>query len=120
MVSLRQENYQPQTRDTTAGPQLHTYVPRADGSVMIGGTVFFPQPAPAVAAAAPAPAVVPVATNGTVPVVTTISTAEGAVPAVVQAPAAPPVPNPTFYSPYPVQPPYFPYNASLSAQDLFF
>jgi hypothetical protein len=37
------ENYQPQVRDTTNGPNIHTYIPRSDGTVLIGGVVFVPQ-----------------------------------------------------------------------------
>lgn len=37
------ENYQPQVRDTTNGPNIHTYIPRVDGTVLIGGVVYVPQ-----------------------------------------------------------------------------
>lgn len=55
------ENYQPQVRDTSNGPNVHTYIPRADGTVLIGGVVYIPQPAAAapVAAAAAQPVVLP-------------------------------------------------------------
>ena len=49
------ENYQPQVRDTTKGPNIHTYIPRSDGTVMIGGVIYIPQ-------STVAPAVTPAAT----------------------------------------------------------
>lgn len=39
------ENFQPQVRDTTNGPNVHTYIPRADGAIVIGGIAYFPQAA---------------------------------------------------------------------------
>lgn len=49
-----EQNYQPQGRDTSAGPQLHTYIPQSDGSILVGGVAYFPQPsaAPVVASVA--------------------------------------------------------------------
>lgn len=38
-----QENFQPQVRDTTNGPNVHTYIPHADGSIVIGGVAYIPQ-----------------------------------------------------------------------------
>jgi hypothetical protein len=39
----RMENFQPQVRDATNGPNIHTYIPRGDGTVLISGVVFIPQ-----------------------------------------------------------------------------
>ncbi|PMD40650.1 hypothetical protein L207DRAFT_554340 [Hyaloscypha variabilis F] len=33
----------PQTRDTTNGPHLHTYIPRSDGTILVGGVAYVPQ-----------------------------------------------------------------------------
>lgn len=38
-----EQNFQPQGRDTSNGPHVHTYIPRADGSIMIGGVAYHPQ-----------------------------------------------------------------------------
>ncbi|PMD18241.1 hypothetical protein NA56DRAFT_630550 [Hyaloscypha hepaticicola] len=43
MVAPPQQNFQPQTRDTTNGPHLHTYIPRSDGSILVGGVAYVPQ-----------------------------------------------------------------------------
>lgn len=43
MVTPPEANFQPQTRDTTNGPHLHTYIPRSDGSILVGGVVYIPQ-----------------------------------------------------------------------------
>lgn len=67
-----EQNYQPQGRDTTNGPHVHTYIPRSDGSIIVGGVTYYPQagtviPAPLGNTATPgevptgAPQVVPVA-----------------------------------------------------------
>lgn len=42
IASMPEENFQPQVGDTSAGPHLHTYVPRADGAVMINGIAYWP------------------------------------------------------------------------------
>jgi hypothetical protein len=43
-------NFQPQVGDTTNGPHVHTYIPREDGTILIGGTAYIPKaPMPAVA-----------------------------------------------------------------------
>lgn len=58
------QNFQPQVRDTTAGPNLHTYIPRDDGSVTINGVTFLPQSRIATAATIPVTASgIPVATS---------------------------------------------------------
>jgi hypothetical protein len=49
----RPENYQPQVRDTSTGPNLHTYIPRDDGSFTINGVRFLPQTGVATAATIP-------------------------------------------------------------------
>ena len=41
--SAQPDNYQPQVRDTTNGPNIHTYIPRSDGTVLIQGVVYIPQ-----------------------------------------------------------------------------
>jgi hypothetical protein len=43
MVTPPEQNYQPQTRDTTNGPHLHTYIPRSDGTIVVGGIAYVPQ-----------------------------------------------------------------------------
>jgi hypothetical protein len=43
MVTPPEQNFQPQTRDTTNGPHLHTYIPRSDGSIVVGGVAYVPQ-----------------------------------------------------------------------------
>ena len=43
MVAPPEQNFQPQTRDTTNGPHLHTYIPRSDGSILVGGVAYVPQ-----------------------------------------------------------------------------
>lgn len=43
MVTPLEQNFQPQTRDTTNGPHLHTYIPRSDGSILVGGVAYIPQ-----------------------------------------------------------------------------
>ena len=53
-----QENFQPQVRDTTNGSNVHTYIPRSDGSIVIGGVAYVPQSGvPAAATAVPAAAI---------------------------------------------------------------
>lgn len=42
-MTQAEENFQPQVRDTTNGPNIHTYIPRADGSVLIEGVIYVPQ-----------------------------------------------------------------------------
>lgn len=42
-MSVPVQNFQPQTRDTTNGPHVHTYIPRSDGSIVIGGIVYVQQ-----------------------------------------------------------------------------
>ena len=60
-MTVAEQNFQPQTRDTTNGPNLHTYVPRSDGAIMVGNVAYFPEgyvAANATAAAATIPVVV--------------------------------------------------------------
>jgi hypothetical protein len=40
VTAVHEENYQPQVRDTTTGPHLHTYIPRDDGTVLIGDAQY--------------------------------------------------------------------------------
>ncbi|KAM3070169.1 hypothetical protein ACMFMF_008522 [Clarireedia jacksonii] len=64
MTQASAQNFQPQVGDTTNGPTEHTYIPRSDGTILINGIVYVPQPAttpiPAVAAVPiPVPAPMP-------------------------------------------------------------
>jgi hypothetical protein len=43
MVAPTEQNYQPETRDTSNGPHLHTYIPRSDGTIVVGGITYVPQ-----------------------------------------------------------------------------
>jgi hypothetical protein len=61
MVAPPQQNFQPQTRDTTNGPHLHTYIPRSDGSILVGGVAYVPQAVGGTATATTVPV-------GTVPI----------------------------------------------------
>lgn len=89
MAAAIPQNFQPQTPDTTNGPTNHTYIPRADGSILIGGVAYIPQ--------ATATATVPVVTE----VPATISVA--AVPVAAAGVAVPSVQFPY----YPLSFPYF-------------
>ena len=106
MVTPPQQNFQPQTRDTTNGPHLHTYIPRSDGTIVVGGVAYVPQNVGGTAVAT------------TVPLVTA-----NAVPVAVQ-PAAVPLPTVQLpqYLQYPLNSPYYIYQqaASLSVRDICF
>jgi hypothetical protein len=106
MVTPPQQNFQPQTRDTTNGPHLHTYIPRSDGTIVVGGVAYVPQNVGGTAVAT------------TVPVGTA-----SAVPVAVQ-PAAVPLPTVQLpqYVQYPLNFPYYIYQqaASLSVRDISF
>jgi hypothetical protein len=52
ITTVPEQNSQPQVRDITNGPQLYTYIPRDDGSVLINGVVYKSVPSPAPTAAA--------------------------------------------------------------------
>lgn len=61
-TTVPEQNFQPQTRDTTTGPNVHTYIPRQDGSILVGGVAYVPQvavPAAAAATAVPVAAAAP-------------------------------------------------------------
>jgi hypothetical protein len=60
---VTQENFQPQVRDTTNGPNVHTYIPRADGSIVIGGVAYIPQSGVATAATTAVPVTVQLASG---------------------------------------------------------
>jgi hypothetical protein len=60
------ENYQPQVRDTTTGPNVHTYIPRADGSIVIGGVTYLPQTAVAATVANPSEIPIPLTMHSAV------------------------------------------------------
>jgi len=72
-----QRNYQPQTGDTTNGPNIHTYIPRSDGTITIGGIIYTPQTAiPIVTTPLGATPVAPVLVTTAAPtVVTPVATA---------------------------------------------
>jgi hypothetical protein len=78
-----QQNFIPQVRDPADGKVNHTYIPRADGSILIGGVAYIPQANPAAPVAA-------------VPVI-----------AAVPAPVVPVVTPPPVLFPYPIMFPYF-------------
>ncbi|TGO90189.1 hypothetical protein BPOR_0075g00190 [Botrytis porri] len=40
MTEVPVQNFQPQVPDTTAGPHEHTYIPRADGAIIVNGVVY--------------------------------------------------------------------------------
>lgn len=113
---VQEQNFQPQTRDKTNGPHLHTYIPRADGSIMVGGVAYVPQVITPVATATTAavPAVATSVGGGA----TVVQPAAVVTPATVIQPATPVLPTPEYYPS-----PYFPYYsyhlpASLSVLDL--
>jgi hypothetical protein len=70
-----QQNYQPQVGNTNNGPHIHTYIPRSDGSISIGGVSYIPASG------------VPTATTTAVPV------------AVTPIPAAPAIAQPYIIPP---------------------
>ncbi len=83
------QNYQPQDgNDTSSGAHIHTYIPRADGSILVGGIAYIPQ-------------VAPTATVTAIPVTTSA-------PVVVQPAVQPPYPY--FLNHYLL----YPYTASVS------
>lgn len=55
-MATPEQNFQPQVGDTTAGPHIHTYIPRSDGSILVNGVAYIRQSAatiPVVAASLP-------------------------------------------------------------------
>ena len=112
---MTQENFQPQVPDTTNGANVHTYIPRADGSIVVGGVVYLPQTR---AATATAPAAIPVTVSAipAVPVAPAPAVVTPVTPALTQTyftpPGGPSVPvGPAGFnvqSPRPLYP-YFPY-----------
>jgi len=52
-MASQPQNFQPQVRNTTDGPNMHTYIPRADGTFVVGGVPFAPQAGIATAPVAP-------------------------------------------------------------------
>jgi len=63
MTNEPQQNFQPQVGNTTNGPHLHTYIPQADGTIVIGGVAYLPAVAGGVAATT-----VPIGVQTAVPV----------------------------------------------------
>jgi hypothetical protein len=96
MVTPPEQNFQPQTRDTTNGPHLHTYIPRSDGSILVGGVAYVPQVTNIGATAT----TVPIGGMTAVPVATQ------------------PIVQP--FSPYPVNFPYYIYGQAASFPPSFF
>jgi hypothetical protein len=90
MVTPPEQNFQPQTRDTTNGPHLHTYIPRSDGSILVGGVAYIPQ----VTNIGPTATTVPIGGVTAVPVATQ------------------PIVQP--FSPYPANFPYYIYGQPAS------
>lgn len=74
MTRVPEQNFQPQAGDSTNGPNKHTYIPRSDGSVVVGGVAYVPQAgipaAPTMVVNAPgaAPVIVPTAAFPAAPV----------------------------------------------------
>ncbi|PVH78129.1 hypothetical protein DL98DRAFT_462866 [Cadophora sp. DSE1049] len=54
-MSAAEQNFQPQVGETTAGPHIHTYVPRADGSILVGGVAYVRQSAATIPVIPPQP-----------------------------------------------------------------
>ncbi|CZT48770.1 uncharacterized protein RSE6_09517 [Rhynchosporium secalis] len=59
-MATADENFQPQVGDTTTGPEMHTYIPRSDGSILVNGIAYVRQnvATPVVVTNIPAAAVV--------------------------------------------------------------
>ncbi|KAH7348478.1 hypothetical protein BKA65DRAFT_454707 [Rhexocercosporidium sp. MPI-PUGE-AT-0058] len=52
-MATAQQNFQPQVGDTTAGPHIHTYIPRADGSILVNGVTYVRQSVATIPVTAP-------------------------------------------------------------------
>ena len=88
----QQQNNQPQTGDTTNGPNIHTYIPRSDGTINIGGIVYAPQ--------TPLPGVItPVATTPNTPIVVTAAPAVIAPITMATISSAPAAPMQSYFTP---------------------
>jgi hypothetical protein len=64
-ATIPQQNHHPQIADPSNGLINHTYIPRPDGTVVIGGVVYAPQPGSATVTA-PAATPPPVIASATV------------------------------------------------------
>lgn len=108
-MAQQQQNFQPQVGDTSNGPTIHTYIPRSDGAVVIGGITFLPQSGVPTAATIPVSATgAPIPTSHPVPVTSYVIPPGGtAIPALAPFPVQL---TPQYY-PYPCH--YFPMNSSL-------
>ncbi|KAK6582276.1 hypothetical protein PZA11_004684 [Diplocarpon coronariae] len=96
------QNFQPQVgSDTSNGPHLHTYIPRTDGSILVGGIAYMPQ---VISAAT----VVPVPVAASVPVVIP----PPALPQPVVIPQQAYIPTQPMYQPQP----YYNYHAQPQIQ----
>jgi hypothetical protein len=92
-----EQNFQPQTRDTTNGPNLHTYIPRSGtAAIEVNGVTYWPEgqgPAStgnATAAAATIPVMIQPGQPATVPMV--LSAPFHPFPSLLQFPYLPYVP----------------------------
>ena len=89
----QQQNYQPQPGNTTNGPNIHTYIPRSDGTITISGVVYAPQASlPTIFTSVANSPVVPVTITAAPAVVTPIAT-------VTVPPSAPAVPMQSYFTP---------------------
>ncbi|EPE28726.1 hypothetical protein GLAREA_09847 [Glarea lozoyensis ATCC 20868] len=99
-------SFTPQVRDTTLGPNVHTYIPRADGAIVINGIAYFPDgPKPVVPATLP----IPVTTSNVSQPAPVVGYAGNAMPTQPIQTAPLPVPQPAYIPPpqfYPQAPTY--------------
>lgn len=120
---VQEQDFQPQGRNTTNGPNVHTYIPRSDGSIVIGGIAYVPQVSTAAASTEIPVGSTAAFVGSTVPAIATTATAvpvlvpEGgeARSLVAQAPSAAQMITTPCYNPAYLQ--HHSYNASLSVQD---
>jgi hypothetical protein len=62
MATTGEQSFAPQVRDTRLGPNIHNYIPRADGAIVVGGIAYYPE--------GPKPAAIAIPTSLPVPVTT--------------------------------------------------
>jgi hypothetical protein len=67
MATKGGQHFTPQVRDTRAGPNIHTYIPRADGGIVIGGVAYYPDGPKPIVTAIPASLPVPVTASAAQP-----------------------------------------------------
>ena len=68
-MAAAEQNFQPQVGDTTAGPHIHTYIPRADGSILVNGIAYVRQSVATIPVAASVPVAAAVVVEAPAPVV---------------------------------------------------